>query len=216
MSGDGRLLLAASPYLRGEALIDVLLQIVFERACCASAEAPRTRNDFEAAVDRGRELLYGIFDAVMAEAAGWFAEARAVRSLLDDPRARLHAPLVEASAGHLHRLLHRDSMFYKSKEYGVHLPRYIRGEKRRWERLLARGGEPSQIGPEIEEWEARSASLAAQIEAELRWLPQLDEFRAAIEEYRISLYAQELRAAVPVSAARLKARAADLAAWITR
>jgi hypothetical protein len=50
----------------------------------------------------------------------------------------------------------------------------------------------------------------------MRWLQQLDEFHAWIEEYRVSLYAQELRTLGPVSAARLTARAAEIEAWITR
>jgi Domain of unknown function (DUF3418) len=50
----------------------------------------------------------------------------------------------------------------------------------------------------------------------MRWLPQLDELHAWIEEYRVSLYAQELRTLGPVSAPRLLARAADIEAWVTR
>ena len=40
------------------------------------------------------------------------------------------------------------------------------------------------------------------LEAELRRLPELDEMRLWIEEYRVSLYAQELKTLGPVSAAR--------------
>jgi ATP-dependent helicase HrpA len=52
--------------------------------------------------------------------------------------------------------------------------------------------------------------------AELRWIPELDELRFWIEEYRVSLYAQELKTLGPVSAARLRARAAQIDAWLTR
>ena len=95
-------------------------------------------------------------------------------------------------------------------------PRYIKAETRRWQRLLARGSEPPAVLREIEAWQTRWRQLAAEVRAERRWLPELDEFLAWIEEYRVSLYAQELRTLGPVSAARLAARAADLEAWIRR
>ena len=50
----------------------------------------------------------------------------------------------------------------------------------------------------------------------MRWIPQLDELHAWIEEYRVSLYAQELKTLGPVSAARLAARTAEIDAWLTR
>ncbi len=59
-------------------------------------------------------------------------------------------------------------------------------------------------------------SIETQLAAELRWLPQLDELRLWIEEYRVSLYAQELKTLGPVSAARLNSRAAEIDAWLTR
>ena len=96
------------------------------------------------------------------------------------------------------------------------LPRYLKSEERRWQRLLARGGEPPGVVRELKEWTARAQQLEAELSAEQRWLPQLDELQAWIEEYRVSLYAQELGTAGPVSAARLSARAAEIDAWITR
>jgi hypothetical protein len=58
--------------------------------------------------------------------------------------------------------------------------------------------------------------LTRQINAELRWIPELDDLQYWIEEYRVSLYAQELKTSGPVSAARLEQRAAGIEAWITR
>jgi hypothetical protein len=50
----------------------------------------------------------------------------------------------------------------------------------------------------------------------LRWTPKLTELRFWIEEYRVSLYAQELKTLGPVSAARLSARADEIEAWLNR
>jgi len=58
--------------------------------------------------------------------------------------------------------------------------------------------------------------LEKQLGAELRWSPKIDELRFWIEEYRVSLYAQELKTLAPISAARLEQRAADIEAWLGR
>jgi ATP-dependent helicase HrpA len=216
IGSDGHLLLGASPYLDGDALIDVLLQLVFRRACFNDADAPRTRAAFDAAVDKGREQLYPAFDDITATARNWFAAARAVRSLLEDPRVRSYSELAEESHAHLRRLLNVEKLIYISADCIRQLPRYLKAEERRWQRLLARGSEPPAIGRELKDWSARAQKLDAQVSAELRWLAQLDEFHAWVEEYRVSLYAQELRTLGPVSAARLSARAAEIKAWVTR
>jgi ATP-dependent helicase HrpA len=69
---------------------------------------------------------------------------------------------------------------------------------------------------ELNEWTARVEHLATQFDAEMRWQPQLDELKFWIEEYRVSLYAQELKTVGPVSAARLTVRVAEIDGWLGR
>ncbi|MDP8984865.1 MAG: ATP-dependent RNA helicase HrpA [Pseudomonadota bacterium] len=216
LSSDVQLLLAASPYLAGDRLVDGLLQLIFRRACFQDAEPPRTRPAFEASVEAGRARLYPAHAEVTAAARTWFTEARAVRRLLEDERSHAYAALAEETHEHLCGLLSMDRILSISTDWLRQLPRYIKAEERRWQRLLARGGEPAHIGSELAQWGLRARRLEAQVTAELRWIAQLDELRAWIEEYRVSLYAQELRTLGPVSAPRLAARAADIEAWLTR
>jgi ATP-dependent helicase HrpA len=217
LSTDTQLLLAASPFLASAALTDALLQRVFRRACFQDADPPRTRRAFDAAVEEGRERLYPSLAEISASALNWFTEARAVRRLLDDPRARSSlAQPAQESHGHIRQLLAADAIATHPVEWMRQLPRHVKAEERRWQRLFARGNEPTTIAHEIGEWTARLGSLEGQVGAEMRWLPQLDELRFWIEEYRVSLYAQELKTAGPVSAARLAARAAEIDAWLTR
>ena len=216
LSSDSQLLLAGSPYLRGERLIDLLLQRAFRRACFDDGDPPRTRARFEAAVDAARERLYPVLDDIAAVARSAFTEARAVRRLLDDPRSGVHSALAAETVAHLQSLFSEDRIAYLSIDWMKQLPRYIKGEARRWERLLARGGEAPQVFRELREWELRTRGLESQVAAELRWLPLLEDLRLWLEEYRVSLYAQEIRTLGPISAARLAARASAVAAWVTR
>ena len=89
-------------------------------------------------------------------------------------------------------------------------------EQRRWQRNAVRGGESPAIARELQQWSARYQELERQLGAELRWTPKLEELRFWIEEYRVSLYAQELKTLAPISAARLSDRAAEIEAWLDR
>ena len=92
----------------------------------------------------------------------------------------------------------------------------MKAEERRWQRSAARGGESLNIARQARAWAAHHRAWSMAIGAELRWIPQLDELQNWIEEYRVSLYAQELKTLGPVSAARLEQRAAEIEAWIGR
>jgi ATP-dependent helicase HrpA len=215
LTSDTALVLAGSPYLHGDVLIDLLLQLTFRRACFEDGDAPRTRMGFDTAVERGRERLYPVLAEVVESARQWFADARSIRRMLEDPRARSHAELADETQAHLRRLLSAP-LIDLSMDWLRQLPRYLKAEERRWQRLFARGSEPPQVFRELRDWTARADALTARVAAETRWLPPLDELRAWIEEYRVSLYAQELRTLGPVSLARLAARAAEIEAWLGR
>jgi ATP-dependent helicase HrpA len=56
----------------------------------------------------------------------------------------------------------------------------------------------------VARWESEIARTEAAMAAEGRDTAELDPFRALLEEYRVSMHAQELRTPVPVSAERLE------------
>ena len=216
IAGTMQLMLGASPYLKSDDSIDLLLQLSFRAACFDDADAPRTRAAFDAAVDRGREHLYGQLEKEIATVSVWFAEAAEVRRALNDSRVSLLQDAVEESRGHLARLLDGAVLQNAAADWLRQLPRYLKAEQRRWQRNAVRGSEPPHIARELHSWTARHHNLQKQLDAEMRWSPKLDELRFWIEEYRVSLYAQELKTIGPISAARLEQRAAEIEAWLRR
>ena len=210
------LLLSASPYLGSDALIEALLQLTFRDACFAQAEPPRHRLEFEAAVDSARERLYPCLEQMSAMIQNWLKEAGEVRQALNDSRVRLLADAAEETRRHLKRLLQVATINTVPLDWLRQLPRYLKAEQRRWQRNAARGSESSRIARELEHWSARHEELEKRLAAELRWTPKLTELSFWIEEYRVSLYAQELKTLGPVSAARLSARAEEIDAWLNR
>jgi ATP-dependent helicase HrpA len=210
------LLLSASPYLGSEELIDVLLQVAFRKGLFDDSDAPRARLQFELAVDKGRERLYPCVQELMTAAAVWFKEASILRQSLEDARLRELRDAIEETRQHLRRLFDPILLSRGSADVMRRLPHYIKGEQRRWQRNSVRGGEPAHVGRELLQWTARYLDLAKQLEAQSRWSPQLDDLRLWIEEYRVSLYAQELKTLGPISAVRLGEHAAALEGWINR
>jgi ATP-dependent helicase HrpA len=215
-AADVRLLLAASSYFTREELIDLLLQLSCRRACFADAAPPRTGEAFESAIDRGRADAHEMLEHAMAELGGWLSEARAVRRLLDDPRAKVYAKAAEETRTHLAELLRPQRLQALPPDWLRQVPRYLKAEERRWQRIFARGGESPQILAELDAWSSRAAALEGLAASELRRPPELEELRLWIEEYRVSLYAQELKTHVPISAARLVQREAEIRAWFAR
>jgi ATP-dependent helicase HrpA len=154
-------------------------------------------------------------EEIAAGALLWFTEARAIRRALEDSEPKLAADAVAESREHLQRLLNADALQSLSPEWLRQLPRYLKAEARRWQRIVVRV-EPPHIARELRLWSDRHRSLAQLLGAELRWVPEIDDLKNWIEEYRVSLYAQELKTLGPISAARLEARAAEIDNWIKR
>jgi ATP-dependent helicase HrpA len=216
IAGNIPLSLSASPYMNSDALIDTLLQLGFRAACFGETDPPRTRTAFDAAINRGRERLYPCLEEMSGLLAGWLKDAAEVRQSLEEPRVRLVSAAADETRQHLRRLFEPAWLQIVPIDWLRQLPRYLKAEQRRWQRNFARGSESVQVHTELEHWSLRHSGLKAQLDQELRWIPQLDELRFWIEEYRVSLYAQELKTLGPISAARLQQRAADVESWIRR
>ena len=216
LSADTTLLLAASPYMSSAELIDSFLQMTFTRACFADQAAPRSREAFIQAVDQGRERLYPVLEDIVVTARGWLGEASAVRRLLDKPAGKSLLPAAEETRAHLRHLLNPQLLKSLSPEWLRQYSRYIKAETRRWQRNAQRRSEAPAIFQQLQQWSARVDEIERRVAAELRWLPQLDELRQWLEEYRVSLYAQELKTLGPISATRLGQRIAEIDDWLLR
>lgn len=81
-----------------------------------------------------------------------------------------------------------------------HYPRYLQGIQWRLDKLASAPGKDLSRLQEIQPWWQRYLDY---IETEA-YTPALDEYRWLIEEWRISLFAQHLKTAQPVSAKRLE------------
>jgi ATP-dependent helicase HrpA len=85
------------------------------------------------------------------------------------------------------------------------LPRFLKAALRRAEKLRAARGPALDTQYELREWRATVSNLrAASRTAGLAPPEALERLRWMVEEYAVSLFAQELRTSLPVSAKRLR------------
>ena len=119
----------------------------------------------------------------------WLKEILALRLEL-----QTHAQPYPKMADDLAALLPADFLRRAPFERLKHLPRYLRGMKARADRWKRDAAKDAQ----------RAAELAPFVVAVKRLGDQTGDIRWLVEEFRVSLFAQELGTAEPVSAVRLK------------
>ncbi len=179
-----------------------LLRAVAER-CLAPDTGVRSEPAYRARREAGRGRL--------AEVATQLAEQvdEALR-LYREAARRLEALGSPASAGaredirqQLAHLMYRGFVRDTPERWLAHLPRYLRAVLRRLDRLGGEAGRDAARQAEVERlWRPCREALSG-LRARGGRDPKLEELRWLLEELRVSLFAQELKTAVPVSATRL-------------
>ncbi len=181
-----------------------LVEAIIDRAFLGEGPAPRDEAGFLACLERGRAALMEVaeeFCAAVADALGRHHAARKRLRAAGSPA--LLGALQEADV-HLQGLVYPGFVLATPWEWLRHYPRYLRAVELRLEKLagnLERDRAARSLLAELAEPWAREAGRA---ELEGRSDPELVRYRWLLEELRVSLFAQQLGTAVPVSAERLR------------
>jgi len=86
------------------------------------------------------------------------------------------------------------------------LPRFLQGAQARIDKLAQAPNRDRQLQNEIEPWRQRRIATFDRPKSEWRRNTALEEYRWMIEEYRVSLFAQNLGTVMKISAKRLDAQ----------
>ena len=181
-----------------------LVQLIAERAFMADGPLPQTEDQFHQQAKEGRRRIAPAVQEV-ANLVGPLFEAY--------HKARLAAERITASTcqyvatdarSQLDQLTGPDFLTNTPWEWLRHYRRYFRAIELRLDKLS--GGSLSR---DRKNWELLEIHLdayrqkASQHEQMSVYDPELVRFRWMLEEYRVSLFAQELGTSIPVSAKRL-------------
>ncbi len=195
--------LALSVFPEQRQFVADTLQRVFYEAFDVAAHIPRNRAEFNAqlkaraaSVQPAYAQWISVFDSVLLM---HYRVARAVENVssshfkyaLEDVKQQLNSLLCKGFLGRV------------ASEQLVHYPRYLEAAAIRLERLREQQGRDKQQYQRAMQWQTRfdaeevtQRDSAAHFDNDFYWL---------LQEYRVSLFAQQLGTAVPISHTRLQA-----------
>lgn len=185
-----------------EALRQQLLDAAIERCFLQELPLPRTRVAFQARIEAGRPRLQEVALRVTRLATEVLKQHEELHKLLSGPKPPAWLRAITDIHGQLDALLPQDFLLAHADERLVQLPRYLKAIRARLERLRAdpERDRVKQLAV-ADVWDACRLRLSRCTDGVP---PALLEYRWLIEEYRVSLFAQELGTAVPVSPERLR------------
>jgi len=192
---------------RGLELAQPLADAVSERIfldCFAPPESllPRSREAFSQRLDEGRARLEEVGGRSIETVRSVLREWRAVRAAIDAARNPASAAAVADVNAQLAALLPPDFIESTPQPWRDHLPRYLKAMTRRLARLPAEARRDEELAARVRPFAAAVSGLMAS-RGLGRAQPELLQLRWMIEEFRVSLHAQDLRAVMRVSEQRL-------------
>ena len=200
-----------APGTYAEARCDLVERTV-ARVFVAGTGGIREADRFEEALAAGRGGFAGALEATAGAALSILRAARAVRQLTDAPD--LHAP--SASLADVRRqldgLVHHGFLATTPDEAFASLPRYLEALRMRLGKLRRGGADDERRLAGVLPLQRRLESRARDVRARGRRDPELARHRWMLEEYRVSVFAQELGAASRVSRKRLDEQWSRIAA----
>jgi ATP-dependent helicase HrpA len=182
-----------------EALREQVVTAAIDRTCLAEP-LPGNRAAFVARKADARSKLSLIAQEVARLLAAIVAEAATLPRKLNASRA--YAASVSDVEQQLARLLPRGFVVDVAPAQLAHYPRYLKAIGLRLEKLRS---DPTRDAQRLQELVALQTPWLREVAARKGVVdPRLEEFRWLLEELRVSLFAQELRTPMPVSAKRLQ------------
>ena len=197
-----KLVLATAPYPSTKALLDdVLLAVVDELARDA---APRDRAGFEALRDRvSGGLMDGLFRAAGLTARVLTAAKEADTAISQASSLAFMSPLADARA-QLGALVHPGFVRVTGLVQLARVPVYLAGIRHRAEKRADNPGRDRAWQTQVEEATALYRAAGGELPLTPGTPARLVPVRWMLEELRLSLFAQHLGAAGPVSVQRVR------------
>ncbi len=195
-------LLVAAAGFGKELLGEIADRAVADAVLGPVVELPRHRDRFEAQVDRGRADVVDCAAEISRTVKAVLTALKDVRVQLGLTNGAAFAGVRSSSNDQLAELLAPGWVRDTPAGWWHQLPKYVRAVARRLERARGDVERDRKLQAQVEPFEqhARRLHLSADLD-----LPsaERERLRWMVEDYRLSLFAQDLRTLLPVSAKRL-------------
>ena len=204
MPGFGRMAVHYATLGSADQLKRELTDLVADRVYLAPWPAPpRTRDEFQHRLDAGWDRLGEAIDRVAALAGSVLAARHDLLLLLDRDHPAAWLESIQDIRDQLDGLVGPRCLTETPWAWLTHYPRYLRAMRARLGKLPGGGldrdrGHMADLAPHLHAYAARINRNRDQID------PELERVGWMIQELRVSLFAQELGTAMPVSFKRLR------------
>lgn len=203
LTAPEKLALAASPYPSARALVEDARVAVADAVIARTDPAVRTRERFEVVRDAfSAAVMDELFAAVSLCARILTLQREVERAVREQNSLTLLGALGDVKA-QLAGLLHRGFVAQTGVGRLAHLPRYLQAARDRVRGLADQPGRDRQRMTEFERAAALYAEAGGTIPVASDAASALVHARWLLEEYRVSLFAQNLGTAEPVSLQRI-------------
>jgi ATP-dependent helicase HrpA len=186
----------------GDVLRDDIVDATIDRACIGDAPLARTARAFEESAERARGRLAAVAGEICERVATVLsAYHEAMRDL--PPAAHASKDPHADIRGHVATLVYPGFVTSTPWAQLPHLARYLKAVKLRIARMREQPQKDRErsalLAPLLRQYEERAAMRAREGLRD----PELERYRWLLEEWRVSLFAQELKTREPVSERRL-------------
>ncbi|MDB5756320.1 MAG: hrpA [Massilia sp.] len=181
-----------------EELRDQIIQKVIDIACLQDP-LPADAASFNKRKEEGKSRLGLLVNEIARLVSQVLTEFHGLPKKLQGVQQQAAADMQAQLQGLVHK------RFVTETEYAqlAHFPRYLKAINVRIEKLRA---DPARDAKSMAEWTGAASQFLriSKAQAGKNTDPRMTEFRWMLEELRVSLFAQELRTPMPVSAKRLQ------------
>ncbi len=180
-----------------------LMQRVVERAYLNDVDLPQNNAEFAALLARGHERLDEVARALCSLCERVLVSHRRFRNKRNDINVSGFQSNYADLDEQVNRLVYRGFVADTPYATFAELPRYLLAAERRLDKLHRGGARDGQKMAQFEQLWRRYALRKIDHDERGREDPELERYRWLLEEYRVSVFAQELGTALPVSRKRL-------------
>jgi ATP-dependent helicase HrpA len=166
-------------------------------------DPPRTQVQYQARLEKGRSEIVEAGERIIGNVRRTLLALKELRGQLDAPALRGYPQGIQAITSQVERLIAPGWVRTVPAPWFERLAKYLQAAGRRAERMAGDRTRDLRLAGELARYQQAYDALANAADPDGPPAPELEQLRWMIEEFRLSLFAQNLRTLAPVSAKRL-------------
>ena len=186
-----------------EQVFDQAAELVFLPSSLAVAARPSNEAEFKASLEQRGHYPEAV-EQVLTLSIALLKRNHAIRKSLKGQLNLAWANVYQDVGGQLDRIMNKQFIAQTQWQYLEQMPRYLKAIEARLERFKSQLPKENAAVQELRGWQQKIDTAKAQCLSYTPAHKALNDFAWSIEEYRVSLFAQQLGTQKPISAKRLQ------------